>query len=435
METPQDEPLPSEPTTNTSLRIVTVGQLVPKSTMEEDDNDGYRSPTPHAHIHPVPIPPSGHSTPLNQSPSTATEYNYESEQRAADPEIDAIDVTSSTSEATYPDIDICADTPPSVPPNQSDISQPLPLDASEGHDTSSIHPPGRSTDLTDASDVKNKRSETQTLRIKRSAYVPAWAVPPRVLLVDDDAINRKKSSKFLQIFGCTIDVAVDGLGAVEQMNIEKYDLVLMDIMMPRLDGVSATSLIRRFDSVTPIISMTSNSEPHEVLTYFSTGMNDILPKPFTPDGLLDMVEKHLVHLKVMETISRLSKSPPSQSVIPRSLTVSPPLIPDNDEDDTSVSLASSSKLTISLSLGNVQEQHITPMDAAPLDGEQYTTILKNVVEGRSSPVRDSLAATSFSSLPSAASITGGKKRALSTPSSPTSSSDAHTHLKKRKVHQ
>jgi osomolarity two-component system response regulator SKN7 len=48
-----------------------------------------------------------------------------------------------------------------------------------------------------------------------------------VLLVDDDEVNRRMSSKFLQVFGCTIDVAVDGVGAVERMNLEKYDLVLM----------------------------------------------------------------------------------------------------------------------------------------------------------------------------------------------------------------
>jgi osomolarity two-component system response regulator SKN7 len=65
------------------------------------------------------------------------------------------------------------------------------------------------------------------LRVRRSTFVPGWAVPPRVLLVDDDAVSRKLSSKFLQIFGCTIDVAVDGVGAVNKMNLEKYDLVLM----------------------------------------------------------------------------------------------------------------------------------------------------------------------------------------------------------------
>ena len=70
-------------------------------------------------------------------------------------------------------------------------------------------------------------SERQTLRVRRSTYVPGWSVPPRVLLVEDDAVSRKLSSKFLQIFGCTIDVAVDGVGAVNKMNLEKYDLVLM----------------------------------------------------------------------------------------------------------------------------------------------------------------------------------------------------------------
>jgi CheY-like chemotaxis protein len=48
-----------------------------------------------------------------------------------------------------------------------------------------------------------------------------------VLLVDDDAVIRKLSSKLLKIFGCTTDVAVDGIGAVTKMNLEKYDLVLM----------------------------------------------------------------------------------------------------------------------------------------------------------------------------------------------------------------
>ena len=67
----------------------------------------------------------------------------------------------------------------------------------------------------------------QKLRVRRSTYVPGWAVPPRVLLVDDDAVSRKLSSKFLQVFGCAIDVAVDGVGAVNKMNLEKYDLVLM----------------------------------------------------------------------------------------------------------------------------------------------------------------------------------------------------------------
>jgi len=55
------------------------------------------------------------------------------------------------------------------------------------------------------------------------------------------------------------------------MNLEKYDLVLMDILMPKLDGISATNLIRKFDRGTPIISMTVNSKPNEIMEYYSSG--------------------------------------------------------------------------------------------------------------------------------------------------------------------
>jgi len=60
--------------------------------------------------------------------------------------------------------------------------------------------------------------------------------------------------------------------------------------MPKLDGVSATNLIRKFDQGTPIISMTGHSKPNEIMTYYSSGMNDILQKPFTKEELLDMLE-------------------------------------------------------------------------------------------------------------------------------------------------
>ena len=66
--------------------------------------------------------------------------------------------------------------------------------------------------------------------------------------------------------------------------------------MPKLDGVSATNLIRQFDHMTPIISMTSNSKPNEIMTYYHSGMNDILPKPFTKEGLLEMLEVRTLFL-------------------------------------------------------------------------------------------------------------------------------------------
>ncbi|GAA5928610.1 hypothetical protein JCM1841_000174 [Sporobolomyces salmonicolor] len=151
-------------------------------------------------------------------------------------------------------------------------------------------------------------SDTRPSPQRHQSNVPGWAVPPRVLLVEDDAVCRKLSSKFLEVFGCQIDVAVDGVSAVNKMNVQKYDLVLMDIVMPNLDGVSATSLIRQFDPMTPIISMTSNSGPNDIMTYFSHGMNDILPKPFTKENLLGMLEKHLVHLKLIQQMAEIPRA-------------------------------------------------------------------------------------------------------------------------------
>ena len=107
---------------------------------------------------------------------------------------------------------------------------PLPLDGEEGD----VINPSPTTANPSSMPFETRPASAQTLRIRRSAYVPGWAVPPRVLLVEDDAVSRKLSSKFLQVFGCAIDVAVDGVGAVNKMNLEKYDLVLMVSVVPAL---------------------------------------------------------------------------------------------------------------------------------------------------------------------------------------------------------
>ena len=122
-------------------------------------------------------------------------------------------------------------------------------------------------------------------------------------MVEDDAICRSVSSKLLQIFGCKFDVAVDGQYAIERMGNKKYDIVLMDIMMPRVDGVTATKSIRQFDQLTPIISMTSNTTENDCITYLSNGMNDVLPKPFNKNGLLTVLERYCSHLRHMNETS------------------------------------------------------------------------------------------------------------------------------------
>ncbi|KAI9676898.1 MAG: kinase-regulated stress-responsive transcription factor skn7 [Caeruleum heppii] len=165
---------------------------------------------------------------------------------------------------------------------------------------------------TDATNPRKKYSES---RKKSTVIDPGWIRAPQILLVEDDPTCRRIGGKFLYSFKCAIDSAFDGLEAVNKMNAgSKYDLVLMDIIMPNLDGVSATSLIRRFDP-TPIIAMTSNIRSDDISMYFQHGMNDVLPKPFTKEGLLNMLEKHLGHLKDPKLIDSM---PPQQQMAPSS---------------------------------------------------------------------------------------------------------------------
>ncbi|RPD56428.1 hypothetical protein L227DRAFT_508493 [Lentinus tigrinus ALCF2SS1-6] len=279
--------------------------------------------------------------------------------------------------------------PSAVQPSQF-LNPPTPAASAAGSSSSSSSMGGAT-----------RPASAQTLRVRRSTYVPGWAVPPRVLLVDDDVVSRKVSSKFLQIFGCTIDVAVDGVGAVNKMNLEKYDLVLMDIVMPKLDGVSATSLIRQFDHMTPIISMTSNSKPAEIMKYYSSGMNDHLPKPFTKDGLWEVLEKHLTHLKVIQTLSK----------IPRSVGV-PPLSDPNFDNALAMQAAAqqgAGGLPLGFSLGGGDDDDggkINPLAGMGLTDEQYTMILQNLVNGESF--------SGVSSLEGATGVVGGEssKRSL-----------------------
>lgn len=133
-----------------------------------------------------------------------------------------------------------------------------------------------------------------------------------VLLVEDDNVCIQLCRKFLVKYGCQVTVVTDGLNAISTVENTKYDLVLMDIVMPNLDGATATSVIRSFDTKTPIIAMTGNIEDNDLVTYLQNGMSDILAKPFTKDDLYSILSKHLL----TSADSATSASPPSNSRIP-----------------------------------------------------------------------------------------------------------------------
>ncbi|KAJ9060688.1 kinase-regulated stress-responsive transcription factor skn7 [Entomophthora muscae] len=126
-----------------------------------------------------------------------------------------------------------------------------------------------------------------------SASLPwTWIVPPNVLLVDDDPTCQAIYARSLQILGCSYEIAADGVEAVKKMQSRKYDMVLMDIWMPEMDGLSATKRIREFDRDTPIIAITGDYREADRDFYLEQGINEVLGKPLRVGELGPIMQKH-----------------------------------------------------------------------------------------------------------------------------------------------
>ena len=121
-------------------------------------------------------------------------------------------------------------------------------------------------------------------------------IPARVLIVEDNAVNQKVASYMLEKMVSHSDIACDGQAALDALNRESYDLVLMDIHMPVMDGFTATAEIRRRESADrciPIIAMTANAMAGDAEQCLAAGMDDYLSKPVKRDDLQEILEKHL----------------------------------------------------------------------------------------------------------------------------------------------
>ena len=115
----------------------------------------------------------------------------------------------------------------------------------------------------------------------------------KILVVDDNPINRELISVLLEPFAVILTTAADGVAAVAAAEGEAFDLILMDIQMPHMDGLTATRRIRAAEAsrfaYTPIIAMTANVLPEEVARCLMAGMDDHIAKPIIPAKLLEAV--------------------------------------------------------------------------------------------------------------------------------------------------
>ena len=111
----------------------------------------------------------------------------------------------------------------------------------------------------------------------------------RVLLVEDNAINELVGRQILEKEGVIVDSAVDGKIAVEKAKEFSYDIILMDIQMPVMDGYEASRLIRKFDPDIPILALSASVFMEVKDKIFSSGMNGFVFKPFDPSNLFDRI--------------------------------------------------------------------------------------------------------------------------------------------------
>ncbi|MEM9327046.1 MAG: PAS domain S-box protein [Bacteroidota bacterium] len=115
---------------------------------------------------------------------------------------------------------------------------------------------------------------------------------PRVLLVDDNDINRKVASEILRKAGCHVSEAEDGFIAIDVVQQDEFDMIFMDIQMPKMDGVQATQKIKGLglENLPPIVAMTAYSMEEDKSKFLSQGLDDYLPKPIKATALIDKVK-------------------------------------------------------------------------------------------------------------------------------------------------
>jgi CheY-like chemotaxis protein len=123
----------------------------------------------------------------------------------------------------------------------------------------------------------------------------------RILVAEDNRVNQKVALQYLKNAGHAAKIANNGQEAIDELRLHPFDLVLMDVQMPVLDGLEATRRIRAaqtakengFDREIRIVAMTANAMGGDREMCLDAGMDDHVPKPLTPESIQSLLKKHL----------------------------------------------------------------------------------------------------------------------------------------------
>lgn len=116
----------------------------------------------------------------------------------------------------------------------------------------------------------------------------------RVLVVEDNRVNQEIAKALFETFGTIVTTASDGQSALQQMHSATFDLVIMDLQMPVLDGITATKQLRKLGFLTPIVGLTANAFEEDRRLCLEAGMNEFVAKPITRDKVASVLKSFAV---------------------------------------------------------------------------------------------------------------------------------------------
>ena len=138
-------------------------------------------------------------------------------------------------------------------------------------------------------DLSFRFSEKKLEKKAGPFYEDVWLIGKNILLVEDNKINQMITRKMLEKKQMTCFIIENGEDAVEHMRNNRYDLILMDVHLPGINGTTATEEIRKFDQKTPIVALTAISLDENKEMLLSFGMNDVITKPFDPEKFYQII--------------------------------------------------------------------------------------------------------------------------------------------------
>lgn len=155
--------------------------------------------------------------------------------------------------------------------------------------------PGEGTTVYVSLPFKLPVAKQNSAELTSDAPPPAY-VSSRILVAEDDSVSSLTCKRLLEKSGCSVTIAKDGQEALQRLTEQDFDLILMDVQMPVMDGVEATKAIRGASNLgakssIPIIAMTAYAMTGDKEKFFAAGMNDYIAKPVDKGALVEVIER------------------------------------------------------------------------------------------------------------------------------------------------